>query len=84
MQQVKRTEFSHLRHPRRERQIVRRKLEQRITRDRDFVIDTFAIPPVQPKRLRIRNEVNLVSRRGKLNAQLRCQLRPTRRKWDNR
>jgi len=61
MQEVKPVVFSHFQHPRRQRQVVGRKLEQRIVRDRNLVIKNALVPPVQPERLRIGDEVYLVS-----------------------
>ena len=71
MQEVKPVVFSHFRHPRGQRQVVGRKLEQRIVRDRNLVIKNALVPPVQPERLRIGDEVYLVSQRRQLNSQLR-------------
>ena len=71
VKQVQFVQLRHLGHARGQRQVVGRKLEQRIARDRNLVIDDAVVPPAQPKGLRIRNEVDFVAPRGQFDAQLR-------------
>src|SRR5712671_2892686 len=61
----------HLVHPDREREIVRRKLEQRIAADVDFVEEDSWQERWQAEWLPVRNEVDFVSTIGQSDAQLR-------------
>ena len=71
MQQIQLVKLGDLRHPRGQRQIVRRKLEERIAGDRNLVILNAVVAPAQPEGLRIGDEVNLVAQRGQFDAQFR-------------
>src|ERR1035437_3995452 len=71
VQQVKFMEFSNFGHPRRQRQIVGWKLEERIAGDMNLVIVDAVVPSAEPERLRIGNEVHLMSERGQFDAQFR-------------
>ena len=71
VQQVEIVELRDLRHARRQRQIVRRIVEQRITRDFDFVIMNVRFRAPQPDRLGVRDEMNFVAALGQFQAQFR-------------
>ncbi len=60
MQQVEVVKLGHFRHPRSQRQVIRRVLEQRIPRDFYFVIVNVGMGTAQPNGLRVRNEMNFV------------------------
>ena len=71
VQQIQRIQLGDLGHPRGQRQVVGRKLEERVTGDRNLVVGDAVIAPAQPEGLRIGDEVHLVAQRGQLDAQLR-------------
>src|ERR1700722_9273686 len=70
MQQIERIVLGHFCHARREREIVRRKLEERVVRDRNLVIKDALIAAVQAEWLRIRDEMDFVAESRELNAEL--------------
>ena len=70
MQQIQIIKLGDLGHPSRQRKIVRRILEERILRDLHFVKVNVRMRFGQPDRLRIRDEVNIVSSIGQLNTKL--------------
>ena len=70
VQQVEIVDFRHLGHPRGQRKIIGRILEQRITRNLDLVIVNVGMRFGEPDRLRVGNEVNLVSSLGQFDSQL--------------
>jgi hypothetical protein len=70
VQNVQAVDFGHLRHARGQRQIVGRILEQRVLRNRDLVEVDLRVRGVQPDRLLVGDEVNLVAAVRQLNAQL--------------
>src|SRR4051812_18725656 len=61
MQQVEVIVFGYLCHPRGERQVVRRIFEQRISRDFNLMEADVPLRSDEPDRLRVRNEMDLVS-----------------------
>ena len=71
VQQVERIELGHLGHARGQRQVVRRKLEQRITGDRNLVIEDAVVAAGEPEGLGVGDEVDFVAECGQLDAQLR-------------
>ena len=71
VQQIQRIQLGDLGHPRGQRQIIGRELEERVTGDGNLVIEDAVVAPAQPEGLRIGDEVHLVAQRGKLDAQLR-------------
>src|SRR5580658_1793661 len=69
VQQIEFVELRHLRHPRRQRQIVWRILKQRIARDLDLVIVDVRFWSGQTNGLRIGDEMNLVAAARELKAE---------------
>src|SRR5579872_2887599 len=70
MQQVKGVELRNFRHARRQRQIIRRIVEQGIPRDLDFVVMNVRFLAPESDRLRVRNEMDFMRRVGELQSQL--------------
>src|SRR6185437_10227678 len=70
VQQVKTVSVGDFGHTRRQRQIIRRVFKQRILRNRNLVVADVVLRSAEPNRLRVGNEMNLVSTPGQLNAQL--------------
>ena len=71
VQQIEVVIFRDLRHARRQGQRVRRKFKQRIVRDRDLVKMNSLFATAESKRLRVRDEMNVVAAIGQLDSQLR-------------
>ena len=71
VQQIERVVLRHFGHARGQRQIVRRKLEERVTGDGNLVIEDAVVAPAQAEWLRVGDEVDLVAESGQLDAQLR-------------
>src|SRR5512146_1635232 len=72
VQEVELVEFSHFSHTRSQRKIVRWELKKWIVRNRNLVIEDALFAADQPEWLRIGNEMHLVSKCSKLNAQFGC------------
>ncbi len=70
VQQVERVALGHFRHARRQRQAVRRILEQRVIRDFDLVIVDARRPRIEPDGIGVGDEVNIVPAVGQLETQL--------------
>ncbi len=70
VQQVELVDLGDLGHARRQRQVVRRILEQRITRDLDLVIVNVGLRFGQADGLRIGDEVDLVAALRQLQSEL--------------
>ena len=69
VQQIEFIPLRDFRHPRGERQAVRRVMKQRILRDFDFVIVNARNSGIEPDRVRIRDEVHLVAAIGQFQTQ---------------
>src|SRR5215510_3494576 len=69
VEQIEIIDLRNFRHPRRQRKIVWRVLEQRILGDRNFVIPDIVVERSQAEGLRVRDEVNLMPTMGELNSQ---------------
>ena len=67
--EVEVVQLSDLSHAGGQRQVVRRIVEQRITRDFHFVIVNVGMRPGQANRLRVGDEVNLVAALGKFQSE---------------
>ena len=84
VQQIEIVNLGDLGHARRQRQIVRRIFEQRITRDLNLVIVNVGLRLGQPDGLRIGDEVDFMAALRQLQSQARWRPRRCRRRWDNR
>ncbi len=71
MQQIEIVELRHLRHARRQRQIIRRIIEQRIARNFHLVVMDVGFRPSQPDGLRVRNEMDVVTALSQFQSQFR-------------
>ncbi len=70
VQQVQVVQLGHLGHARRQRKVVGRIFEERILRDLDLVKVNARMRLGEPDRLRVGDEMDLVSAIGQLNAEL--------------
>ncbi len=71
VQQVELVDFGNLGHACRQRQVVRRILEQRIPRNFDLVIVNVGLRLSQPDGLRVRNEVDFMAALRQFESELR-------------
>src|SRR5262249_36882810 len=72
MQNVELIDFRHFRHPRGQRQVIRRILKQGVLRDRYLVKENVRMVCAQADGLLVGNKVDLVPASGKLNSKLRA------------
>ena len=61
VQQIEIVSLRYLRHSRRERQAIRRVMEQRVLRDFDFVVVNAGNARIEPDGIRVRDEMDLVA-----------------------
>ena len=69
VQQIEVVAFGDIRHARRERQAIRRVLEQRIVGNFHFVVVDARNAGIEPDRIRVGDEVNLVAARREFEAE---------------
>ena len=84
VQQIEIVELRDLCHAGRQRQVVRRIVEERITRDLDFVIVNVRFRAPQPDRLGVGDEMNFVTALSQFQAQVPWPRHRCRRTLDNR